>query len=417
MGRFFTQRQRRPEISEAPGRRLSLRTRLHATSLLVLGSAIALVGCTKPYGAVLRQYNDAPACCASLAELTVEPLKLGDEKSFDLGGGSPAYRFETGKSYFRAFALPQGPYPYRVTVRSYFIGDDLKSAYLFYPQLITLDENRRMVRSTGAETFTVQPAGFFETMHETGGLPYKVEGGLTFSDGSRDERYLVVLTTDDLLRGQTSTAGEVPIFTPGYTVTVPEGNAVNIPHAPAGRVNVSLSLQPKQTIAARVAGNPAGGATVFAPPDHNPEVVTVRLASGKIVGTLELGRSTIDSARSLFESAGAGLGAERQNAATFVIGAHTLTPKRLFTPPGSHHQLYFDDQGILVLFLDGTPTDLPLSGEEFLRRFPEARESGRTSFSYEIQTPLTPCVTLMAVFRAAGDTLESAAYGYGCRVK
>jgi len=143
----------------------------------------------------------------------------------------------------------------------------------------------------------------------------------------------------------------------------------------------------------------------------------VRLASGKLVGALELGRSTVDTARGLFESAGAGLGTEQQNAATFTIGATALAPKRLFTPPGSHHQLYFDDNGTLVLFLDGTPADLPLSGGEFLKRFAGARESGRTMFSYEIQAPLTPCVTLVAVFRTAGDTLESAAYGYGCRAK
>ncbi|HYS44690.1 MAG TPA: MalM family protein, partial [Geobacteraceae bacterium] len=223
---------------------LAIRFNRTIPPLLVLGVVILLGGCAKPYGAALRQYEGAPLCCESLAGLPVAPLRLGDKKSFDLGGGSPAYRFETGKSFFRAFALPQGPYPYRVTVRSFLVGDDLNSAYLFFPQVITLDENRRVVRSTGPETFTFQSAGFLETMQETGGLRHKLEGGLTFADGSLNERYLVVLTTDDLLRGKTpvSTVGDVPLLTPGYSVTVPGGNEVQVPHAPAGRVSVSLSL-------------------------------------------------------------------------------------------------------------------------------------------------------------------------------
>jgi hypothetical protein len=126
MSRLFTQLRCRTDACGTPESRLTLRIGLNAASLLVLGAVTFIGGCAKPYGTVLRHYESAPVCCASLTELPVEPLKLGDKKSFDLGGGSPAYRFETGKSYFRAFALPQGPYPYRVTVSSYLVGDNLK---------------------------------------------------------------------------------------------------------------------------------------------------------------------------------------------------------------------------------------------------------------------------------------------------
>jgi hypothetical protein len=398
--------------SDAAGaRRPAKSLRVILSCLLALAAPMLIQGCAAAsYGTALRRYTEVPVCCASLAELPVEPLRPGDKKSFTMGEGSPAYRFDTGKSYFRAFSLPQGPYPYKVTVKSFVIGDNLKSAYIFYPQLVTLDENRKPVRSTGPETFTLQQAGYLETMQETAGLRQKLEGGLTFTDKSRDERFLLVLTTDDLLRGKTavSTAGDDPLLN---FITV-EANvaATLVQHAPAGRVSIAL--------APLVAGVAASGKAAQEPsPDPHPELVTVRLSGGKEIGALEPGRTTEEAARRLFEDAGAGLGQERHNSATFTIATVVLAPKRLFAPPGSSYQLYFDDKGTLVLLVDGAPANLPSSGKEFMRRFPEARESGRTLATYEVQAPLGHCVTLVAAFRAAGDTLESAAYGYGCPVK
>ena len=385
--------------------------------LLVLGLTVLFQGCAKPYSAVLRQYNEAPVCCSSLAELPVEPLRLGDSKSFDMEG-SPAYRFSTGKSYFRAFALPTGPYPYKVTVRSFLMGDDLRSAYFFFPRIITLDGNRSVVRTTGTETFTLHKAGYFETMLETAGLQHKLEGELNFPDGSLGEKYLVILTTSDLLKATTpvSTVGDVPTLTPGYSVTAPEnGNEVRVAHGPGGRVSISLvpTIVGKQT-AAGVEPLPAGPAKASLPPS-GPEVITVRLENGTSAGTLELGHTTIDTARTLFENAGTGQGTERQNTATFTIGSLAITPKRLFTPPGTRHQLYFDDSGTLVLFVDGSPAGLPTTGSTFRHKFSEARESGRNQFSYELQVPLSTCVTLIAHFSSVTDSLEFPAYVYACR--
>ena len=381
---------------------------------------IFIHGCAKPYGAVTQQHNEAPVCCNTLAELPVEPIRPGDKKSFDMGAGSNAYRFDTGKSYFRAFALPQGPYPYKVTVRSYLVGDDLRSAYFFFPRLITLDENRKVVRSTGEETFSLQWADYLETMRETAGLRHKLEGGLVFPDGSLGERYLVILTTDDFVQTKTpvTAVGNVPILTPGYSVTVPgDGNEVPVAHAPAGRVNVSLTPLVAEMRSVANAATSTSGSDNVPPSLPRSEVVTVRLAGGKAAGKLELGRTTVDSARVLFESAGGGMGTERQNSATFSIGTQALTPTSLFTPPGTPHQLYFDAEGTLVLFVDGTPADLPRTGNAFRQQFSGFRETGRNQFSYELEVPLSTCVTLIAHFGSGSDTLEFAAYVYVCRVE
>jgi hypothetical protein len=399
-------------------RRSAKRFRIILSCLLALAASMFVQGCASSYGTALRRYTKAPVCCVSLAELPVEPLQPGDKKSFDMGEGSPAYRFDTGKSYFRAFTLPQGPYPYKVTVKSFVIGDNLKSAYIFFPQLITLDENRKPVRSTGPETFALQRAGYLETMQETAGLRQKLEGGLTFTDKSRDERFLVVLTTDDLLRGKTaiSNVGDEPLL--NFITVETNVGATQVQHAPAGRVSISLAPLVAEAPAVAGAGEGVAGRTGYEQsPDPHPELVAVRLSSGKEIGILEPGRTTEESARRLFEDAGAGLGQERHNNATFTIATVVLTPKRFFAPPGSSYQLYFDDKGALVFLVDGTPAKLPRSGKEFMRRFPEARESGRTLTTYEVQVPLGHCVTLVAAFRTVGDTLESAAYGYVCPTK
>jgi len=266
------------------------------------------------------------------------------------------------------------------------------------------------VRSPEPATFSPARADLLEAMRESGGLRFKLEGGLSFTGEKGDERYLVVMTTDELLRERTSisAAGEVPMLLPGFSGTVTK--EVRVPHAPGGRVTVSLSPLPPET-ATGTKSAPVG-AEAKAP--GSPEFVTVRLVGGTAIGAVELGRTTVEAARRLFEAGGAGLGQERENAATFNAGTTHLAPKRLYTPPGTLHQLYFDDNGVLVLIVDGSPTGLPPTGREFLQRFAGARESGRTMGSYELQAPLARCVTLMAVFRAVGDTLDSAAHAYGC---
>lgn len=385
-------------------------------SLLFLCAALFVQACAKPYSGLMRQYREASTCCASLAELPVEPLQLGDKKSFDLADNSPVFRFDTGKSYFRAFALPQGPYPYRVTVRSYLVGGYLKSAYIFYPQLLTLDANRKVVRATGPESFSLEQVGLLEAMQEAEGLRHGLEGGLAFTEGSRDERYLVILTSDELLRGRTPvpTGGEMLLLS--YGGPAPAKAEVLVPHAPAGRVTVALApLASGSPVVMEVAQ--AGGGTVATPPSSRPELITVRLASGKAIGELELGRSTLDAARRLFEDAGAGLGPEQENAATFALGTASLAVRRFYSPLGTHHQLYFDDHGILVLLVDDAPVDFPNNSKAFLQRFPVARETGRTLGSYELQVSLSPCVTLITVFHTISDTLASTGYGYGCPVR
>jgi hypothetical protein len=405
--------------------------------LFILCVTVFPQGCAKPYGTLVRHYREAPVCCNSMADLPVEPLLAGDKKNFELGANSPLYRFDTGRSFFRVFALPEGPSPYRVTVSSYLVGDYLKSSYIFSPQLITLDKDRKIVRSTGPGTFSVAHADFLESLRTGGGFHNKIEGGLTFTGTNGEERYLVVLTTDELLRGKTAfPSEEVPMLILGGSGGIPaKTSELLVPHSPGGMVSISWSSlatgksapgtgnietviveigagSRKEQIAVTKPG--VAGSRENAPAFVRPEQVTVRLASGRTIGSLDLGKTTMDEARRLFQDNGAGLGPERKNSTTFTIGATSLSPMRLYTPPGTHHQLFFDDNGVLVLFVDGFTAEPYSSSSEFRQHYTGVRETGRIAGSYELQADLAPCVTLIAVFRTVSDTLDSALFGYTC---
>lgn len=117
---------------------------------------IIVSGCSIPYAKTISQYENAAICCTSMDKFIFEPLQVGDSNSFDLNEKSPAYQFLTGKSYFKALSLPQSSYPYVVNLTSYVLGDYIDLAYIFYPQLITLNENYELIRYTNPQDFKLR---------------------------------------------------------------------------------------------------------------------------------------------------------------------------------------------------------------------------------------------------------------------
>lgn len=144
----------------------------------------------------------------------------------------------------------------------------------------------------------------------------------------------------------------------------------------------------------------------------DPAKVPISGAGDSIVGHLVLGVSTSADAARLLAGHG-GLGPSRQNDVTFQVGSKALHPPELYTPPGTMHQLYFSGD-TLVLVVAGAPRGLPTTRSEFLARFPRARETQRESAWYELQTPLSDCIWLIAVFGTGTDRLDSAGYARIC---
>ena len=144
----------------------------------------------------------------------------------------------------------------------------------------------------------------------------------------------------------------------------------------------------------------------------NPARVAIYGIGDTVLGHLVLGSSTIRDAKRVLDQR-AGLGPARDNQITFRIGSVDVRPRLLYTPPWTMHQLYFQND-TLVLVVDGMPHGLPSTRDEFIRRFPQAQETHRESGWYELQTPLSECIWLVSVFSTAGDTIESNGYARVC---
>src|SRR3990170_1971900 len=82
-----------------------------------LVSCFMLAACSGGYSNVMARYKDARICCQSPRNFSYEELKLGDSKMLELDDNSPAFHFDTGKSYFKAFSLPPYAGPYEISVQ------------------------------------------------------------------------------------------------------------------------------------------------------------------------------------------------------------------------------------------------------------------------------------------------------------
>lgn len=215
--------------------------------------AFFLSSCSTPYSAVMKQYQDASVCCKSMSQFKFETLHIGDSKSFKLNEETDVFLFDTGKSYFKAFEIPQTGYPYHFLIKSYMLGGHIKDAYVLIPYVLTLDEEYHVVRSTVPSILRLKKAGFMETMKETGGLGRKLEGFVPFTGANKNEKYIVLLTTESLLQEKIykTYRTSIPIILPGIVSALPGGEHLAIiPASPMGHLNVSLvSGIPKDFVA------------------------------------------------------------------------------------------------------------------------------------------------------------------------
>ena len=204
--------------------------------------AFLLSSCATPYSTMKKYYQEATICCESINQFNFELIQIGDSKYFDLNERSPAYFFETGKSYFKAFALPQS-YPYQLSIGSYMHGY-FGPEYIFFPQILTLNENYKVVRLTDQNHFRLRRIGYFENGKPIWGPPYKIEGQISFTEENKNEKYLIIFTTNELLKGKTSISSMsfYPMYIHGVGIIhLPLSNVeVSVPYSPVGRIRVSV---------------------------------------------------------------------------------------------------------------------------------------------------------------------------------
>jgi len=180
-------------------------------------------------------------CCGSMAQFKYDLLAGEGAVSFKLDASSDAFDFESGKSYFKAFLLPDKTLPYRIKIASYALGETINKAHVFYPQVALLDDRFVIVRQGVPDGLRLRKVGFQEAAAETGGLPIKLEGSVLVDNPSA--KYLVVYTTRKLMSGTTPyvTRQVIPIILPGLVTAVPGTmGAVHIRHSPFGLLRMEI---------------------------------------------------------------------------------------------------------------------------------------------------------------------------------
>lgn len=192
-------------------------------------------GCAVHYNQAVTQLETAKSCCDSLAELPYERFPSDGIVIFDLNDESPGYTFPSGKSFFKAFVLPDWKGPYRINIRSYALGERIDRAHIFYPNLLMLDEQFTVVTEL-VPKFLPAKSTFQEAVEENNwGMPARIEGTVWID--KPEYRFLVVNTTDALRERSTVWIEAVQGLggVGAFLGMVPQGG-FELKHSPFGRV-------------------------------------------------------------------------------------------------------------------------------------------------------------------------------------
>jgi maltose operon protein len=188
----------------------------------------------------MRQYQEAPVCCGSYDEFEYEKLALPDSRNFKIDENSQAFVFDTGKSYFKAFELPEYSSPYKISVKSYMMGETVKTGYIFYPAVIFLNAEYEVTRIIETGLFRYAKAG----LSETWGPGRKLEGTIHIDRDNSNERYMLILTTEELLGAteEDEVPVMIPVIFPGFVGVIPtwKKEKVFVPHSPVGEFAIEL---------------------------------------------------------------------------------------------------------------------------------------------------------------------------------
>jgi len=146
-------------------------------------------------------------CCDHLPNLVTPTMEMGRSQAFQLSNDDLYYRFSDGDSRFILVSLPSETndnYPLRIRT---FIRTFKKLSIphgVFFPQIITLDADKKPVR--------IMTGPLLKYQAETWSTHGYLEGVFQIDRSKeKDERYVLINTTSDVLRQSSIIDTKVPI--------------------------------------------------------------------------------------------------------------------------------------------------------------------------------------------------------------
>lgn len=208
--------------------------------------AVITTSCAVHYQKAVDSLRESKVCCGSMAEFTYEPIPKEGVVNFKIDQSTTAFTFASGKSFFKAFALPKRESPYYIHVKSFGLGEQIREAHIFYPQAVLLDEKCIALKQSDPADFSLKKAGPAETASVSWtALPIKVQGSV-FVDGPQ-ARYIVLFTTEKLLASSSPfvAMSTLPVIVPGIVTALPGGQErVRIRHSPFGMIHIDIADKP-----------------------------------------------------------------------------------------------------------------------------------------------------------------------------
>ncbi len=141
------------------------------------------------------------------------------------------------------------------------------------------------------------------------------------------------------------------------------------------------------------------------------------LRSGRKVGDLVPGVTTLDDAVKMFPSAPPDYpGNPRPPVSSPMpkLGEVQPQPKLVYNPPQSAYALFFDDNRKLVIIEDARSPLRGLGPRVIHQRYPKLKDTGHDERVIELQGEVRPCIVMMVLFDAATRKVRAVAYAFTC---
>ena len=188
-------------------------------------------------------YSDAltgkKPCCASLAELPYQALRMGESASVKIDRDSQVFDFPQGRSRFAAWQLPsRSATPYAIALRSNVTPGNMPGVgqlYIFSPAIMLLDENFKVLAQQEHGLFVAAPASVLPP--RSASLQARIES----SQIPASARYLIAYTTRSIIEKRWHTTA--PGFIPIAGGVLPTGGYISLNMEPAisGEIEITLS--------------------------------------------------------------------------------------------------------------------------------------------------------------------------------
>ncbi len=179
--------------------------------------------------------DGAQVCCKSFEEMNFIPLRKSGRNKYRIDRTSSAFDFDSGKSFFIAFEVPQYKNPYVLNVESWVDGGSLlPEMHLLYPSLLFLNKSFKPIALIKELPYV------FDVWWTTSGM----EANLVMGEESRTVKYLVVFM-EQSKQGHIFTAHEgggiMPLVTGSGIMYMPTGGVTHkFPFNAEGIINIEV---------------------------------------------------------------------------------------------------------------------------------------------------------------------------------